>query len=64
MIVTSTKSIRIPKLNFGISAGEELELSQDLSPEEVERILQEPDIYVVTKGSKPTTPSHKTESDK
>ena len=43
--VTSTKSISFPKLNWGISAGEEREMPEDKAAQE--RILKEPEITLV-----------------
>jgi len=45
--VTSTKSIAFPKLNWGITAGEERELPTE--KEAQERILQEVEITIVGK---------------
>lgn len=44
--VTSTKSISFPKLNWGITAGEVRELPEDKDAQE--RIMQEPEITIVT----------------
>lgn len=51
MKVISTKSIRFPKLNWGITAGVETELPE--GKEAQERILQETEISVVESGKKP-----------
>jgi hypothetical protein len=53
--VTSQKSISFPKLNWGISAGEEKDLPAD--KEAQARILAEPDIVPV--DGKITTKSDK-----
>lgn len=50
MKVTSTKSISFPKLNWGITAGEERELPED--KEAQERILSEPEISPVEGNNK------------
>lgn len=47
--VTSTKSIRFPKLNWGISAGEIKELPEE--KEAQERILQEFEITKVEESN-------------
>ena len=47
--VTSTKSIRFPKLDWGISAGETKELPEE--KEAQERILQEVEITKVEENN-------------
>ena len=53
MKVTSSKSIRFPKLNWGISAGEMRELPED--KEAQARIMQEQEITLVDTITKKET---------
>lgn len=53
MKVTSSKSIRFPKLNWGISSGEVRELPED--KEAQARIMQEPEITMVDTITKKET---------
>lgn len=57
--VTSTKSISFPKLGWGISTGETRELPEDKGAQE--RILQEPEITIVSGKVEPikSNPSQK-----
>lgn len=52
MKVTSTKSISFPKLNWGLTAGEERELPE--GKEAQDRILQESEVSVVEPITKKT----------